>query len=250
MNNFENILNQNLNPPGAEITLIDQQSLNPLTGLLDKLGGKAEIGSQTLLLPNNLEDIEVTQKLNDNSVIPLSQLYYVQNQQDNSNLLTYEQYQEQPLVGELDSVKLASVADNNINALTTSSPSLVQTISQISPVEQLPGYTFVVPGKTSESTTLSFKWTQRDATFNNEIGVFVIDELGRVNSIAPGETNYAQAALQSTTRQVIFSRGQSAGTHKEFTFKAGERLAFYLIQNSTTEQWLASNPQNQIGKGL
>ncbi|MBD2341779.1 DUF4114 domain-containing protein, partial [Calothrix sp. FACHB-156] len=249
MNNFENILNQNPNSPGAEITLIDQQSLNPLTGQLDKLSGRAGGSSETPLLPNNLEDIKLTQKLSDIGVIPSSQLPYLQNQEVNSYLLTDEP--DQLLVGDLNSVKLSSVADNYPTVLSALSPSLTPTISQnsISAVVPLVGDTFVVPGKTSEFTKLSFKWTQRDAAFNNEIGVFVIDELGRVNGVAPGEINYAQVALQSATRQVIFSRGQSAGTHKEFTFKAGERLAFYLIQDSTTEQWLASNPQNQVGAG-
>ena len=115
--------------------------------------------------------------------------------------------------------------------------------------EQNIGDTLIVSGKTDELTTLSFSWTERNAVFNNEIGVFVVDELGRVDGVAPGETGYARAAINSATRRIIFSSSQKTGAHQEFTFAAGERLAFYLIQNNSTENWLLSNPDNQIGKG-
>lgn len=115
-------------------------------------------------------------------------------------------------------------------------------------VNALLGDIIVVPGKIKEKTTLRFKWTERKAAYNNEVGIFVVDELGRVDGIAPGESVYAQTALASSSRQIIFSNGEEAGAQRELTFKAGDRLAFYLIQNNTTDQWLLLNPQNQLGE--
>jgi RHS repeat-associated protein len=122
-------------------------------------------------------------------------------------------------------------------------------VSTSSP-QALLGDTIVVPGKFGERTTLRFKWTEREAAYNNEVGVFVVDELGRVDGIAPGESGYAQAAIASSSRQIIFSSGQGAGAQRELTFNSGERLGFYIIQNNTTDQWLTLNPQNKLEKGV
>lgn len=108
----------------------------------------------------------------------------------------------------------------------------------------------IVIGESAGATTLRFQWKSREAAYNNEVGVFAIDEFGRVNGIAPGEEGYAQAVLTSSTRQVLFSNGQQAGAWKELSFQPGTRLSFYLIQNSTTEAWLANNPRNNSNQSL
>lgn len=108
----------------------------------------------------------------------------------------------------------------------------------------------ITVGGSAGATTLRFQWTSREAAYSNEIGVFAIDEFGRVNGIAPGEAGYAQAALTSSTRQVLFSSGQQAGAWKELSFQPETQLAFYLIQNSTTEAWLANNPRNNSNQPL
>jgi RHS repeat-associated protein len=107
------------------------------------------------------------------------------------------------------------------------------------------GDVLLVPGDNSQSVRLTFQWTERDAAFNNEIGVFVVDAQGRVNGINPSDPNYAQTALSSSTRQVLFSTGNRAGNWRDLSFSGGAYLAFYLIQNSSTEVWLSSNSNNQ-----
>ncbi len=108
------------------------------------------------------------------------------------------------------------------------------------------GDVLLVPGNSNESVKLSFQWTERDAAFNNEIGVFVIDDQGRVDGIDPSDPKYAQAAIGSATRQVIFATGRQAGDWNELSFQGGSRLGFYLIQNNSTENWLAINPNNRV----
>jgi Domain of unknown function (DUF4114) len=108
------------------------------------------------------------------------------------------------------------------------------------------GDVLLVPGSSNESVKLSFQWTERDAAFNNEIGVFVIDDQGRVDGIDPSDPKYAQAAIGSATRQVIFAKGRQAGDWNELSFQGGSRLGFYLIQNNSTEAWLAINPNNRV----
>ena len=116
--------------------------------------------------------------------------------------------------------------------------------------EGAPENIVVVAGEATEAQTLRFQWTQRDAAFNNELGVFLLeDDQGRVNGLLPGEAGYAQAALSSASRQVLFASGEQAGAWAELMFNGGDRLGFYLIQDGTTENWLASNPQNQVNQG-
>jgi hypothetical protein len=104
---------------------------------------------------------------------------------------------------------------------------------------------FLVPGVVGEAVDLEFRWTSRDAAFNNELGVFVVqDEQGSVDGIAPGESPYAQTALGSAASDVVFASGQGAGAERELTYSGGDRLAFYLVQNNTTDTLLAQNPQN------
>jgi hypothetical protein len=90
----------------------------------------------------------------------------------------------------------------------------------------------------SSSSSVQFSLSEREAAFINEIGVFVVsDDKGTVNGVAPGTEGYMQAAL--TTSRVIFSslsEKASAGINfvRQLTFKAGERLGFYLVANNTT----------------
>ncbi|MFM7470386.1 MAG: Ig-like domain-containing protein, partial [Nodosilinea sp.] len=125
----------------------------------------------------------------------------------------------------------------------------VEVTREVNPITPYSGDYFVVPGSPDEVVHLRFQWTFRDAAYNNEIGVFVTDAQGRVNGIAPGESGYAYAALTSPTRQVLFASGQQAGAWQELTFRGGDRLAFYLIQNNTTANLLAQNPDNSPNHG-
>lgn len=107
-----------------------------------------------------------------------------------------------------------------------------------------------VNGAPEELVHLRFSWTGREARYNNEIGVFVVeDDAGQVNGIAPGETGYAQAALTSSSRQTLFISGSAIGAWRDLSFRGGSRLGFYLLQDTTHQQWLAANPQNALNQG-
>ncbi len=107
---------------------------------------------------------------------------------------------------------------------------------------------FTVPGTAGQQTRLAFTWTVRDAEFNNEVGVYVVqDDSGRVNGLLPSDPGYTDAALQNAT--IVFSSGQGAGARNELTFTTGVRLAFYLAQDDTTANVRNDNPQNQVGSG-
>ena len=98
---------------------------------------------------------------------------------------------------------------------------------------------FAIGGASSSSANIQFSLTQREAAFVNEVGVFVVsDDKGTVNGIAPGQQGYTEAALSQS--RVIFSslsEKAAAGINfvRQLSFKAGERLGFYLVANDTTD---------------
>ncbi|MBW4473935.1 MAG: S8 family serine peptidase [Stenomitos rutilans HA7619-LM2] len=107
----------------------------------------------------------------------------------------------------------------------------------------------IVPGTVDTKVTERFTWFYREALYNNEAGVYLTDEQGRVNGIAPSDPGYAEAVLTSPTHKTLFTSGQHPLVTTEATFNGGDRLSFYIIQNNTSEAWLNANPQNTIGKG-
>ncbi len=93
-------------------------------------------------------------------------------------------------------------------------------------------------------------WSAKKAGYNNELGYFIVDSAnGSIGNIAPGQAGYAQAALSSTSRVVLFSKGQTAGASQTITLQAGQMVVFYLIQNNTTANFLAKNPSNSTSGG-
>ncbi len=120
---------------------------------------------------------------------------------------------------------------------------------QITQLDDL-GEVLVVPGNPSERVNMVVQWTLREADFNNEVGFFLVDPLGGVEGIAPGEKGFAEAALSSSSRQTLFNSGNQAGNWREFTVAGGSRLGFYVIQNNTSANWLENNRQNQGQSGL
>ena len=107
------------------------------------------------------------------------------------------------------------------------------------------GGAYVVPGAPGQSETLTIDWTAKNASFNNEYGYFIADSAdGSIGDVAPGDAGYAQAALSSTTRTTLFSKGKSAGATAPVTLEGGKTIVFYLIQNNTVANFLAKNPTN------
>ncbi|HUL98641.1 MAG TPA: Ig-like domain-containing protein [Mycobacterium sp.] len=109
---------------------------------------------------------------------------------------------------------------------------------------------FQVAGNAGQAVDVHFDWTFRDAAYNNEVGIFRVDDAsGRIGTLQPGDDGYASAALADGHAQVIFASGKGAGAKSDFTLEGGGLYAFYLIQNDTTAHFLASNPQNRLDHG-
>jgi len=106
---------------------------------------------------------------------------------------------------------------------------------------------FQVGGTPGEAVRLQFDWTFREAQFKNEVGVLRVDDaMGTVNGVRPGDPGYAQQALTHAERQVLFSRSEKVGKGVDLSLQAGDYWVFYLIQDSTREDWLAENPDNRL----
>lgn len=99
-----------------------------------------------------------------------------------------------------------------------------------------------------EDTTLVFDFVYREATYNNELGLFKVDNAdGTINGINPGEPNYLSAAFSNAT--IIFASGSNAYTpDKVIQFEKNEYIAFFIIRNSTLSNFLINNPENDISK--
>jgi hypothetical protein len=96
----------------------------------------------------------------------------------------------------------------------------------------------------SPSATLKFSVdASSNASSNNEIGVFVVDDdKGTINGIAPGSQGYLQAALSRA--KVISSvlenkpNGFDAAS-RLLEFQGSDRLGFYLVADGTTDMAIA-----------
>lgn len=105
-----------------------------------------------------------------------------------------------------------------------------------------------VTGTAGSQVTMHFEFHSRQSVLWNEIGVYSVDDdRGRVGDLLPGDAGYEAAAL--ATAQTVFSAGQFEGAEKDLTFTAGKRVAFYLIQNNTLENWQLTNPSNRMRFG-
>ncbi|MEC4984265.1 MAG: Calx-beta domain-containing protein [Oscillatoria sp. PMC 1068.18] len=95
----------------------------------------------------------------------------------------------------------------------------------------------------SQPAQLLFTLTERNASLVSEIGVFAVDdEFGTVDNLQPQDSGYLAAAMNRS--QVIFSAlpdttlGELISA-RQIEFEPGQKLVFYLVQNSTTETVLA-----------
>ncbi len=107
---------------------------------------------------------------------------------------------------------------------------------------------FLAPGTPGETVHVAFKWTFREAGYDNEVGLYRVDDAtGAVCGLAPDAEGYVQAALERA--QVVFASGQRAGAGKTLALEGGALYAFYMIQDDTTARFLHRNPDNRIGCG-
>jgi len=99
---------------------------------------------------------------------------------------------------------------------------------------------YYVPGALGTQQELSFNFLYAETDGRSEVGaVRVDDDAGTINGIAPGAEGYVRALLQSQSRRIIFGRELSPGESAAVTFNGGDRLVFYIIQNSTSLEALA-----------
>jgi hypothetical protein len=95
---------------------------------------------------------------------------------------------------------------------------------------------------------VSFDFVFREATYNNELGFFPVDDpTGRIGDLNPGESGYLSTALDRA--QIIFPSGSTAATPDVTTkLAAGTVVVFFIIQNNALANFKAANPNNEISK--
>jgi hypothetical protein len=77
----------------------------------------------------------------------------------------------------------------------------------------------------------------REAAFDNSFGFYAVDNLsGSIGGLQPGDAGYAEAAIAN---QLDLAAGLTGGL----------LLAPFLIANGSVAQFLAQNPNNQLGQG-
>ncbi len=98
------------------------------------------------------------------------------------------------------------------------------------------------------ATRMTFTLVGRFASYRSELGLFLVDDAaGRIGSVGPGEPGYARAAL--SRRQFFFDRLAPVGTSHTLNLPAGSFYGWYLVQNSSSLRFLASNAGNRPGGG-
>lgn len=99
-----------------------------------------------------------------------------------------------------------------------------------------------------DNPTLVFDFIFREASYNNELGLFIVDDSkGTINGISPSEPGYIDAAFSNPT--IIFPSGSNAYTPDvTIEFETGDYLSFFIIQNNSLANFLANNPDNDVAK--
>jgi cyclophilin family peptidyl-prolyl cis-trans isomerase len=107
---------------------------------------------------------------------------------------------------------------------------------------------FVVPGTPGSSQQVTVTLTSEETFFRSEVGFYLVDDLrGNLGSLAPGDSGYAQAAMNA--RQILLASGQTTGATTTINVLGGQMLALYLIQNDTSANLVANNPRNATTGG-
>lgn len=97
---------------------------------------------------------------------------------------------------------------------------------------------FATPVTTDGPATVRFEWGAGGATFQNEIGYYVVDDAdGRVAGLRPSDPGYAHAALSRS--QVVFASGRGLGAKADLPIDGNRRIGLYLVSNNTTAAALA-----------
>lgn len=106
---------------------------------------------------------------------------------------------------------------------------------------------YTVPGTPGQAQQVSFQVTAKNSAYKSEFGYYIVDSAGVINNVAPTASGYTQAVLSSNTRVTVFAPGVAAGTVNTVNLTAGQKLAFYLVADSTAATALKNNPRNGVG---
>ncbi|MFP4008802.1 MAG: DUF4114 domain-containing protein [Spirulinaceae cyanobacterium] len=113
---------------------------------------------------------------------------------------------------------------------------------------QVNGDNIFTVGANNGATNLLYQLTQLNTNLFNEVGLFKVDNAaGNIGNLTPGSSGYVQAAIARSKilfsahpfRPNNFNIGQQDGI---LDFQAGDRFAFYLVRNGTTDAVLAGQP--------
>ncbi|MFN4258316.1 MAG: DUF4114 domain-containing protein [Gemmataceae bacterium] len=138
---------------------------------------------------------------------------------------------------------LLNVGENTITAQANGDDLMPLTITYAPRLQTF----YVVPGERGMPQAVDFSFVYKESDFNNEVGVFPVDDLeGRVDGLLPGDVGYAAAALSRA--QVLFTPLDTPNRNSARTrgFEGGDILAFFLIQNNTLANHVAQNPTNNV----
>jgi hypothetical protein len=162
-------------------------------------------------------------------------------QTDNQNEIEFFEYRPLPL----HSSSSSDNSEANIDALTgAEAQQQVNAPHSVPTVEINAAGVMSVPDGDGQTVTTTLSSISRKADFNNETGLFLVDdETGRIGNLTPGDEGYAAAALSSERRKLALDSNSEEVTA---AIPKGAFIAAYLIQNSTTAEFLATNPDNRL----
>jgi RHS repeat-associated protein len=138
-----------------------------------------------------------------------------------------------------------NIPDENVLAGFPGEPEYSTQIEHRQPLAA--GAPLAVPGQPGSTISTTFSLVGASAGSPDELGMFVVDAQGRVAGRDPGEPGYAQAALRDSSSRILFAQGAAPGNTLTVNLPAGSFLAFYLVQQKTTQRQLVHNPADQLG---
>ncbi len=104
-------------------------------------------------------------------------------------------------------------------------------------------FTVESPSGEEGFATLELTITDTNTGQINEIGIFAVDDdRGSIGGVEPGDDDYAQIALTGSRSRAIFTGlPEDLGTNTTRTnknFNIGDKFAFYMVSNGTTDEVL------------
>ncbi|MEM1366955.1 MAG: Calx-beta domain-containing protein [Cyanobacteria bacterium P01_H01_bin.15] len=89
-------------------------------------------------------------------------------------------------------------------------------------------------GVASQTVPITVSLTGKEAKFENELGIFIVDDAqGRIGELAPGEEGYQEAALSNARAQTVFRQGADPGFQTTVELPGGSFYGWYLIADSS-----------------